>query len=103
MFYVVVGLLGLMKLLKKEIVLVIFIVNYVLWANSPLQLGDFGNRSIYFFVYFSAGMLMYFYRDLIPINSKHNICNNVAVRYLSMEVFNKFYDIWKLFGNIHCT
>jgi peptidoglycan/LPS O-acetylase OafA/YrhL len=64
-FYIVVAVLGFLKLLKKEIVLLMFLTTLVLSFLNLKVATDY----IEMFIFFSAGMVIYLYRFEIKLNS----------------------------------
>lgn len=64
LFYMIVAVLGIMKFLNKPIVSIIYILTLALLIlNFPI-----GERYILTFSFFSAGMLLYIFRNSIPLN-----------------------------------
>lgn len=66
--YIVVGLLGITEMLKKRVVLAVFITSFFLHF---LDIDSFTlYHSLYFLTYFMSGAVLYMYREYIYISSK---------------------------------
>lgn len=96
LFYLVVAFLGVTKLLNKKVVLILLTTSFV---TSFIQL-PFGATVFLvpeMFNYFGAGMLIYFYRDRIPLN--HNLFL-ISLGVLFLSVFtNGFKELFIVFGS----
>lgn len=80
LYYIVVGVLGATKLLNKKTAMVLFIYSFLC---SFFNITD--NNYVYLFMYFSAGMVFYFYRDSIHLSHKYALIAGIA-----FIVFTKF-------------
>lgn len=80
-FYIVVGLLGILKSLNKIVIFTLFYLSLVLsffgppsWLNYGEYFGvTFDYQLVNLFRFFSAGMLIYLFRDKIIINKSFAI------------------------------
>ncbi|WP_283746683.1 acyltransferase family protein [Bacillus cereus] len=82
-FYLIVGLLGGLKLINKKVVLSLFMFCMILsylysYIEGPLLLNYFF-KYINLFVYFSAGMLFYVFRHEVKLNSQLAILSFVIL------------------------
>jgi peptidoglycan/LPS O-acetylase OafA/YrhL len=82
--YLVVLILGVTRLLRKEIILILFILASVL--NS---LG-IGGLNIEMFVFFSAGMLFYIYRNKISLNFNISLILTI-ITLISLFYYKNYY------------
>lgn len=82
-FYILVAVMGQLKLLKKPVLIVIFLVTLLLsFEVSQLYAGY---QYIKLFTYFSAGMLIYGFRNEIRFKPLYLLLSCVALVYLSMK------------------
>lgn len=81
-FYLVVAILGSLKLLKKEISLVLYAGCFLILALGIEHLYYY----IYFGLYFFAGMIFYLWKDKIQLNGKLAL---VAVGILILGIYTK--------------
>lgn len=68
--YIIVAFLGISKLLKKKVVIVLFMLSFVL-SYFPLTNSNIINEIPNLMRFFGAGMLLYLYRELIPLKSSY--------------------------------
>lgn len=67
LFYILVALLGLAKILNRTSVIILTSISIVL-SLSPLPFGELISLVPYMFNYFGAGMLIYLFRKKIPLS-----------------------------------
>lgn len=94
LFYLVVGILGIMKLLKKPIVSLLFLFTVILLV---FQYYPIDPRYIYLFAFYSAGMLIYLFRGYIKINMLFAIISIVMIFIFSY--FGLFQISFVIFGS----
>lgn len=70
MCYIIIGVLGMLKLLKKFTVIPMFAATYVVFVIKPWEtlLSNTAYRLAYLSLFFFAGTLIYLYRDKIKLN-----------------------------------
>ncbi|MEC1524807.1 acyltransferase [Neobacillus niacini] len=92
-FYLVVATLGYFKLLKKEIIFLIFLSTLILsFTNITL-----GEKYIEMFLYFSAGMVLYLYRDFVKLDMR---IVNIFLFILFISIFlGGFEKAFGIFGS----
>lgn len=96
-FYLLVGFLGVTKLLKKKVVLLLFVASFVLsFFQNPYE-----NTQLTWIPdllrFYSAGMLFYLYREKVPLHSMLALLSFLAV--LASAYFGYFNAIFSIFGS----
>ncbi|CAD5900260.1 Acyltransferase family protein [Carnobacterium maltaromaticum] len=90
LYYIVVGLLGVSKLLNKQTATVLFLYSFLC---SFFNITD--NNYVYLFMYFSAGMVFYFYRESIQLSHKYAAVAAVAFFiFMKLGLFNEGLSIF---------
>ncbi|KAB7668459.1 acyltransferase family protein [Bacillus sp. B1-b2] len=92
-FYLVVAMLGVLRLLKKRIVLPLYLITLVALF---LQYFPIDVRFIYLFAFYAAGMLVYLFRDKIYINNYSAIISLVSL--IVLTYFDYFQIAFSVFG-----
>lgn len=67
LFYILVGVLGMLNKLNKKTVIFLFLCSFFISFFS-LPFGETINRVPLMFQFFAAGMIIYLFRDKIPLN-----------------------------------
>lgn len=92
-FYMIVAVLGIMKFLNKPIVSIIYIITLALLVfNFPI-----GERYILTFSFFSAGMLLYVFRNSIPLNGYFAFASFIAL--ITSLFTGGFIVLFAIFGS----
>lgn len=96
-FYLLVGFLGVTKLLKKKTVLLLFIGSFALsFFQNPYE-----NTQLTWIPdllrFYAAGMLFYLYREKIPLHPMFALLSLVAV--VASAYFGFFNAIFSIFGS----
>lgn len=68
--YIIVALMGIMKLLRKKVVIVLFLISFIL-SYFPLTGSNIINEIPNLFRFFAAGMLLYLYRESVPLKPSY--------------------------------
>ncbi len=93
LFYLAVLILGTFKLLNKKFILLIFTLSMII----PLLNIQVGEDYIDLFRYFSAGMLIYIYKDSINLNIVIAIISTIII---ILSIFSGFFQVcFPIFGS----
>lgn len=91
-FYILVMILGYFKLLNKKVILTLFILSSVHYFLS-IPYGDYYNKVFKAFV---AGMMMYSFRNYIPLNGLLAFISFVIL--ISTKILHLPVDLFYIFG-----